>query len=97
MNAYEESIKVYRDNYSVLKSATQEGLKKGIEKGIKQGIKQGIEKGIKQGIKKGKEEGLKEGASKREQEIAARLKKKGVPTEVIAETTGLSKEQIENL
>ncbi|QHT70008.1 PD-(D/E)XK nuclease family transposase [Rhodocytophaga rosea] len=77
MNAYEESLKVYRDNYSVLKSASEEGKRKGMELGIKKG--------------------LKEGASKRELEIAKKLKEKGVPIEMIAETTGLRKEQIEKL
>jgi len=45
------------------------------------------------GIKKGREEGLKEGKI----EMAKKLKKKGFDIEVISETSGLSKEEIENL
>ena len=69
MRTYEESLKTYRDNYSILETAKKEGINEGIEIG----------------------------ASQREIEIARRLKQKGVDMEVIAETTGLSKEQIEQL
>jgi len=57
MKAYEESLKVYRDNYSVIETAK----------------------------------------SDTRIEIAKRLKSKGINIETIAETTGLSKEQIEKL
>jgi predicted transposase/invertase (TIGR01784 family) len=61
MRTYEESLKTYRDNYSVLETAKREGKQ---------------------------EEGF---------EIAKRLKQKGVAIEIIAETTELTKEQIEKL
>lgn len=35
---YEESLKVYRDWYSVMKTAEEKGLAKGLEKGLKQGL-----------------------------------------------------------
>ncbi len=57
MRTYEESLKTYWDNYSILETAK-------------------------------KEERI---------EIAKRLKKKGVDIEVIAETTELTKEEIEKL
>ena len=57
MKAYEESLKVYRDNYSVIETAK----------------------------------------SDTRTEIAKRLKNKGIDFETIAETTRLSKEQIEKL
>jgi predicted transposase/invertase (TIGR01784 family) len=57
MKAYEESLKVYRDNYSVIETAKNDTRI----------------------------------------EIAKRLKNKGIDFETIAETTGLSKEQIEKL
>ena len=57
MKAYEESLKVYRDNYNVIETAK----------------------------------------SDTRTEIAKRLKNKGIDFETIAETTGLSKEQIEKL
>ena len=61
MRTYEESLKVYRDNYSVIETAKREG------------------------------------AIEKELEIARRLKQKGVDIQIIAETTGLTKEQIERL
>jgi predicted transposase/invertase (TIGR01784 family) len=57
MRTYEESLKVYRDNYSVIETAKNDA----------------------------------------KVEIATRLKQKGVDIEIIAETTGLTKEQIEKL
>jgi predicted transposase/invertase (TIGR01784 family) len=65
MRTYEESLKVYRDNYSVIETA--------------------------------KIEGRQEGRQAERIELAGRLKQKGVNIEIIAETTGLPKEQIEKL
>lgn len=39
---YEESLKVYRDWYSVMKTAEEKGLAKGLEKGLEKGLKQGL-------------------------------------------------------
>jgi predicted transposase/invertase (TIGR01784 family) len=61
MRTYEESLKVYRDNYAVLETAKNEGRQ---------------------------EERI---------ELARRLKQKRVDLDIIAETTGLTKEQIEKL
>jgi predicted transposase/invertase (TIGR01784 family) len=61
MRTYEESLKVYRDNYSVIETAKNEGRQ---------------------------EERV---------ELARRLRQRGVDIEIIAETTGLTKEQIEKL
>jgi predicted transposase/invertase (TIGR01784 family) len=57
MKAYEESLKVYRDNYSIIETAKKE----------------------------------------RDIEIAKKLKQRGVDLDIIAETTNLTKEQIEKL
>jgi DNA repair protein RadC len=63
-----------------------EEIKKAAEKiGEERGEKRGIEKGEKIGVEKGKTEMAKE------------LKKKGIDIEVISETSGLSKEEIEKL
>ncbi|MCJ8269528.1 MAG: hypothetical protein MJK04_09020 [Psychrosphaera sp.] len=42
---YEASLKEYRDLYSVVKTAEQEGFEKGKVQGIEQGLEQGHEKG----------------------------------------------------
>jgi len=57
MKAYEESLKTYRDQYSVIETARKE----------------------------------------RAIEIAKCLKQKGVDLQIISETTGLTKEEIEKL
>jgi len=67
--AYEESLKYYRDIKNVVDTSREEGLKEGMEKGME----------------------------KRNIEIAKELKKNSVPIEIIVQSTGLSKEEIENL
>ena len=53
----------------------------------------GVEEGIEKGIEKGKEEGKKE----ERKEIAKKLLKIRIPIEQIIETTGLTKQEIEEL
>ena len=77
MRTYEESLKIYWDNYSVIETAKHEGRE--------------------QGRQEGREEGLQQGRQEERIELARRFKQKGVDVRVIAETTGLTKEQIENL
>ncbi|MEZ5045276.1 MAG: Rpn family recombination-promoting nuclease/putative transposase [Saprospiraceae bacterium] len=43
-DAYEESLKYYRDIKNVVDTSREEGLIEGIERGIEQGIEQGIDK-----------------------------------------------------
>ena len=45
----------------------------------------------------GHAEGLTEGAAQKQREIAKNLRQAGIPIEVIAENTGLSCKEIENL
>ncbi len=61
----------------------------------KRGMKEGLEKGRAEGLEKGMAEGLEKGRSDAQKEIARNLKKAGVPTEIIMQSTGLSKEEIE--
>ena len=50
----------------------------------------GLRKGIEIGREKGREEGVEEGTESSRYDIAKRLKKKGMPNEIIADTTGLT-------
>lgn len=59
--------------------------------------KQAKEDGIKQGKKEGKKEGRKEGKQEEKIEIAKNLLKEKVPIEIIVKTTGLKKEEVEEL
>ena len=55
------------------------------------------EQALKQGIKKGLKEGEKIGINKNKKDMAKKLKDKGIDIDIIAETSGLSKEEIEKL
>ncbi len=65
MKAYEESLKVYRDNKNTMDYAISEAVSSALKE--------------------------------RDVEIARELKQRGVAIEIIAETTSLTKEQIEKL
>ncbi|HBJ76970.1 MAG TPA: hypothetical protein DDY68_03985, partial [Porphyromonadaceae bacterium] len=74
-----------------------EGMKIGKEEGIVEGMKIGEKKGIQKGIERGKKEGMKEGKRENSLLIAQKMKKDGLPMEVIMKYTNLSKEDIEKL
>ena len=57
----------------------------------------GIEQGRSEGLAEGEAIGLKKGAAQKQREIAKNLKHAGIPVDVIAENTGLTAEEIENL
>lgn len=78
---YEESLKVYRDWYSVMKTAEEKGFAKGEAQGLQKGLQKGIEKG----------------AANKALAIARQLKADGLTTELIAKYTGLSTGEIEKL
>ena len=78
---YEEEWKVYNDYYNTLDFAKQEGRQEGRQEGLQEGREEGIQEGIQKGLV-----------------ITARkLKAIGMTNDFIAETTGLSKEEIEKL
>jgi predicted transposase/invertase (TIGR01784 family) len=63
----------------------EEGLQEGLQRGLQEGLEQGIEKGIKKGMKEGK------------LAVALKLLAKGMPLHEVAEVTGLSMEQLEQI
>ncbi|MEM1003054.1 MAG: Rpn family recombination-promoting nuclease/putative transposase, partial [Bacteroidota bacterium] len=83
--AYEESLKYYRDLKNVVDTSKEEGLLEGLLEGFEQGFEQGVEQGIEQGV------------DKRNLEIAIQMKKDGESLERIIKYTGLTKAQIERL
>ena len=83
--AYEESLKNYRDWYSVMETAERKGQAKGFEKGMAEGLAQGHA------------EGHAEGIHEAQLSMASKLKEKGLPVEDIAVITGLSAEELSNL
>ena len=58
---------------------------------------QGLEKGIEQGLEKGLEQGRAEGEFEAARRLARNFKNAGISAETIAENTGLSLAEIENL
>lgn len=82
---YEESLKVYRDWYSVITTAE----KKGKAEGLVEGEAKGKAEGLAEGEAKGKAEGLRQ--------VASNLKQKGLSIHEIKELTGLSVGIIESL
>jgi predicted transposase/invertase (TIGR01784 family) len=88
-NKYEESLKYYRDLKNVVDSSFDEGKAEGLAEGKAEGLAEGKA----EGLAEGKAEGLAEGKA----EIALQMKLKGLETSLIAEVTGLSVEEIENL
>ena len=65
------------------------GLEEGIERGRDKWIEVGVEKGIKIGIERGIEQ--------ESMRMAAKLKSLGIEMNIILESTGLTREQIEKL
>ena len=87
---HERYLAELREKYIMDKKAIEDaGFDKGLEAGIKQGIEQGLEQGIKQGLEQGKKQ--------QAIDIAKNLKEQNVDIDIICKTTGLTKEEIENL
>ena len=82
---YEENLKIYRDWRATLEYAVEEAEEKGLKKGLEKGKMEGLEKGLEKG--KAEEQRL----------IAANFKKQGINIETIAQCTGLSVKEIDEL
>ena len=68
-----------------------------IKTGWIEGRADGLAKGKAEGLAEGRAEGLAEGKAEGKREIAAKLKKQGIPVDVIIQCTGLSSEEISKL
>ena len=83
------------------KQGMEKGEKKGLKKGRKAGIEEGLEKGREEGeaigLEKGEAIGLEKGEKKKAFEIARQLKQTELSFMQIAQVTGLSLEEIEEL
>ncbi|NEO12862.1 MULTISPECIES: Rpn family recombination-promoting nuclease/putative transposase [unclassified Moorena] len=78
---YQDSLKVYRDMYSVNQTLIQEGLEQGLEQGRQEGLEQGRQEGEQAGIQK----------------VVKQMKAAGLPLKDIAQYTGLSVDDIDQL
>ena len=86
---HKEMRREYMTLLMELQKYKTEGMQEGIEIGMKQGMKQGMEKGM--------EKGMKEGEKKKSLEIAKKLLTYNTPLDIIANSTGLSIEEIKKL
>ena len=90
---YEESLKVYRDWKNMIVTEKKISWEEGHEIGREEGREEGMKEGMEKGMEKGMEEGKKQNAI----EMAKILKEKGVAIDIIAESSGLTEEQINAL
>ena len=82
---YESSVKDYRDYINTIDTAHQKGWDEGRAEGLEEGHAKGLE------------EGRAEGRAEERLSNARSLKDNGVPIEVIANSLGLTKEEIDTL
>ena len=110
---YDRALKNYRDYHSIMETAQMDGhkagwkegheaglkagLKEGREAGHKEGREEGHKEGLEEGLKQGLQEGMIKGELKKQIEIAKKLKNMGLSISAIQESTGLSKEEIQQL
>jgi predicted transposase/invertase (TIGR01784 family) len=78
-------LKVYRDLYSVIDSAFIDGRSEGKIEGLEEGRQEGLEEGRLEGLQEGK------------YNMAKLLKDNGVQIQLIIQTTGLTREEIDLL
>lgn len=87
--AYDEHLSAMMIQNDVLDGAKLEGLIEGRHEGRLEGRQEGRQEGRLEGRLEGRQEGR--------QEVARNMKKLGIPTDIITQSTGLSEEEIRNL
>jgi predicted transposase/invertase (TIGR01784 family) len=101
MDKYEASLKLYRDLKGVIDTAFIDGRSEGKIEGLEEGRQEGLEEGRQEGLEEGRLEGLEEGRLEGLQEgkynMAKLLKDNGVQIQLIIQTTGLTREEIDLL
>ena len=85
------------DAISVEKTLYNSAWRKGIREGMAKGWQEGMAKGMAEGITEGKAKGIAEGKAEMQYQIAANLKKAGIPIDIIAQNTDLTEEEIKKL
>ena len=89
-----DAISVEKTLYN---SAWRKGIREGMAKGWQEGMAKGMAEGITEGKAKGIAEGIAEGKAEMQYQIAANLKKAGIPIDIIAQNTDLTEEEIKKL
>ena len=94
---YEESLKDFRDMYSVMKTQLEKGRKEGREEGIAIGVEKGREEGRIEGREEGRIEGREEGIAIATLANAKALIEQGIPKDAVQKALSLTDEQMEEL
>ena len=89
-DAYEDSLKTYRDWKSTIETAEYKGRQEGLAEGLEKGLAKGMEKGREEGLVEGLEKGRKEQAL----EMARQMMADKEPVDKIIKYTHLSKDDI---
>jgi flagellar biosynthesis/type III secretory pathway protein FliH len=97
MKAYRQSVLDYSDVRHAVDFSREEGIEEGIEIGIKKGIEKGIKKGRKEGIEEGRKEGIEIGEKRLQTILIKRFRNHGMNIEQIAESLGITEEEVYNL
>ena len=80
-----------------LEEGHAQGRAEGLEEGHAKGLEEGHAKGLEEGHAKGLEEGVEKGHIEERLSNARKFKRLGVPTDIIAQATGLNVSEIERL
>ena len=99
-NAYENSLKYYRDMQGVINTARIEGVEQGIQKGLEQGIQKGLEQGIQKGREEGIQEGMEQGIQKGQRSLLISLisrKFGNIPLNIAEKLNRIESNQLEAL
>ena len=83
-----------RDYYNMLNTAKADGLAAGLAEGEAKGLAEGRAEGKAEGLAEGEAKGREEGRNEEKIRIAKVLKEEGVDFLMIANATGLSKNEI---
>ena len=93
-----DAISVEKTLYnSAWRKGIREGMAQGWQEGMAKGMAEGITEGKAKGIAEGKAQGIAEGKAEMQYQIAANLKKAGIPIDIIAQNTDLTEEEIKKL
>lgn len=90
--AYDRAV----DRYNV-NCLAEEGFLQEVEEAKEKAIAEAVAKAKVEAEAKGMKDGLEKGIEEARLEMARQLKLNGVPTDIIARSSGLSKEEIERL
>jgi predicted transposase/invertase (TIGR01784 family) len=94
---YQQSLKILRDNYSILKTAVDEADAKGEARGREAGLLEGEVIGREAGLLEGEAIGRESGKLETKLEIAKSMKAAGMTNAQIQAITGLSTDDLEKI